>query len=130
MKTTLFLPFIFSLTVPLAASGYHCRYLSAKYATEAFKALSQYKEQNYLPIIDRYCESCSDSYVKPIVIEDIKYLPYQVKGYASLAINGKEVDLAYLYLDGKNLGYRFNCKTSAASEYLFAPKQAERFVGN
>lgn len=123
MKTTLFLMAIYSSIAACSAFAGHCKYLSAKYATEAFKDLSKYSKSAYLPIVDRYCAECMDEYVKPVVIEDIEYRPHQVKGYAGIVINGKEVDLAYLYLNGKNLGHRYNCKTPVASEYLFGPKQ-------
>lgn len=97
----------------------HCKFLSAKYAAKAFTDLSALVKAKEIPVIDKYCASCNDPYVKPIVIEKVGYKPHQVKGYASISINDKEVDLAYLYLNGRNLGYTYHCKTQAATEYLF-----------
>lgn len=128
MKKTYLLISIFILGLSANSfAGSHCKYLSAKYANKAYNDLKTLQETqskaSEFAIIDQYCESCKDTYVKPIILEKVEYRPFkQVRGYASIAINGKEVDLAYLYLNGKNLGFRYNCKTAAASEYLFGSK--------
>lgn len=98
----------------------HCKYLSVKHVTELFDELAQFKAQHSTPVIDYYCGPCNDDYVRPIVLEELEYKPHHVKGFASVLINGKAYDFAYLYLKGKNLGHKYNCKTNVSSETLFA----------
>lgn len=109
-----------SSLISFSIQASHCKYISAKYATKAFEDLARYKRSSNIPVVDQFCESCEDAYVKPIVIEELEYKTYQVKGFASISINGEEVDLAYLFLNGENLGHSYNCKTQVASQFLFA----------
>ncbi|MCO4753416.1 MAG: hypothetical protein KC478_02985 [Bacteriovoracaceae bacterium] len=103
----------------------HCKYLSVKHINAAFNELAQYKAQTSTPIVDYYCKSCNDTYVRPIVLEELEYKPHQIKGFASIFINGKQMDLAYLYLNGQNLGHKYNCKTDIASKVLFGSKDKD-----
>lgn len=116
-KLTIFLALFTSVSV----NASHCKYLNVKSANEAFKELSKLKGQGGYPIIDRFCKECGDTYIKPIVLDSLEYRPYQVKGYASVLINGAEMDFAYLYLEGENLGAKYDCETSSAKN-LFTGK--------
>lgn len=122
MKKQKFFTFILTLFTSISLKASHCMYLDAKSATQVFEELREYKGESEWAIIDQYCRSCGDTYIRPIVLENLEYRPYQVKGFASILINGKEMDFAYLYLRGENIGAKHNCKTSGASENLFTSK--------
>ncbi len=108
----------FFATFPVNASL--CKYLNSKRATQAFERLINYKKERSIAIVDKYCEACGDTYVEPLVLEEITYRPYDVKGFASIGINGKERDLAFLYLEGENLGHKYGCKAANVHASLFS----------
>lgn len=119
MKKYSFTLGLIALFVSTSTFAGHCKYLPAKDAMKVFEKLSSYKKGKKIAVIDEYCKPCKDSYVKALVIDQIAYAPYEVKGYGSISINGKPKDLAFLYLDGKNLGAEFNCKTTVSDATLF-----------
>ena len=114
---TIFLALFTSVSV----NASHCKYLSAKSATQVFEELSALKSKGDYAIVDRFCKECGDTYIRPIVLDSLEYRPHQVRGYASVLINGAEMDFAYLYLEGKNLGSKYDCETSSAKN-LFTGK--------
>src|SRR5690554_1554136 len=77
--------------------GGHCKFLSAKYAAQAFELLRQHDKASAIAVVDHYCQECLDPYVRPLVVDRLEYRAHQVKGYGGIAINGEVVDLAYLF---------------------------------
>lgn len=101
----------------------HCKYLSVKHVSELFNELAQFKASKSIPVLDYYCRPCNDTYVRPIVVQELEYKTHDVKGFASILINGKEYDFAYLFLNGQNLGHKYQCKTEVSSKTLFPTQE-------
>lgn len=87
-----------------------CQAILGVDAQKIVKMLREHKLNNSIAVIDKYCHSCRDQYVKPIVIEQIELKDFQVRGYKEVYINRKKIDLAYIYLNGENLAEKIGCK--------------------
>jgi len=99
------------------ASG-QCEIISASKAVQAMQILNEKLANSPLMVIDNYCEACMDELPRPIVVESIEHKIVQADTLSSLKINGKVVDLAYIYVDGENLANQIGCKTIAVSKNL------------
>lgn len=69
-----------------------------------------------LMIVDQYCEYCMDPYPRPIVIDEVE-VDHDQNSYF-LKINGEKIDIAFIYVDNKNLAHAAGCKTIAISETI------------
>lgn len=103
--------FIFTLATffSITAMADQCQLISS---AEADRALSLLKPGM---VVSRFCEACGDT--EPTSTEVIYSVSgYKVNGVAELSVNGKTVDLAYLYLQvapGKkiNVALAIGCET-------------------
>lgn len=72
-----------------------------------------------IAVIDSYCISCNDNYVKPIVIDKVEVKAHNVNGFYTLNVNDQPLELANIYLDGENLAYKVGCESKFATRYLY-----------
>lgn len=122
MKLHTYLISFFLLSTNCFAKDY-CKYLSVKHASELFNELAQFKARKSIPVLDYYCRPCNDSYVRPIVVKELEFKTHEIKGFASILINGEPYDFAYLFLKGQNLGHKYQCKTEVSSKTLFLTQE-------
>jgi hypothetical protein len=108
---------IFSL-MSLSAFADQCSVLKISSANIAKEILSTHLSSNKIAVIDKFCESCMDKRAMPIVIDSIETKDFQVKGYKEIYINKQKIDLAYIYINGKNIATSIGCRTIGVSEYL------------
>jgi hypothetical protein len=101
-----------------SAYGAICKYLPSASIKDAKSLLDSFKKANSIAVVDKFCESCLDRSPKPIVIDTVEITPHSVTGYAGILLNGEAVDLAYLYLNGENLSFKYNCHTKYTSRFL------------
>ena len=92
------------------ANASQCQAVKGIDAIKVEKLLTDFKAKNSIAVIDRYCLSCRDQYVEPIVIEQVELRDFQVRGYKEIYVNQKKIDLAYIYLNGENLAEKIGCK--------------------
>jgi hypothetical protein len=109
---------IILMTQISSAHGAICKYLPSASIKDAQSLLESFKKSQDIAVVDKFCESCLDRSPKPIVIDSIEVYNHSVSGYAGLKLNGKTIDLAYLYLNGENLSFKYNCQTKYISRYL------------
>lgn len=109
---------ILIFTLNTIAFADQCSALPLKQAYQAEQILKDFTKKNSIAVIDRFCEACMDTMVKPIVIDSIKIKDFQVKGYKEILINDKKIDLAYIYLNGENLAEKIGCKVIGNSYFL------------
>jgi len=104
--------YFFTLSIVLIgqAKASQCQAIKGVDALKVEKLLNEFKANNPIAVIDRYCLSCRDQYVKPIVIDQIEIKDFQVRGYKEIYVNQKKIDLAYIYLNGENLAEKIGCK--------------------
>lgn len=102
-----------------------CVSLSEKQVEKVVKLLDEYQSKNQIPVIDSFCEFCTDKYPKPIFVDSVESQSItSTRGPAAgitehrITINGEIVDLAYLYINGKNLAHTVGCDTYGVSEFL------------
>lgn len=104
-----------------------CIFLSDQQVTKAIQILEKWNSKNEIPVIDSFCEFCTDKYPKPIILESANIskdidlrLPANLKNesISKIEVNGTVVDLAYLYVDGKNLAFEVGCETYGVSKEL------------
>ena len=95
-----------------------CSTLPADKAQQAYKIIDKFIKSNEIAVLDIYCEACRDDYPIAIVADSVDIKEFQVKGYKEVLINDKNVDLAYLYLNGENIAKMVGCKTMGVDQYL------------
>lgn len=115
MKFTCFILLICSVQNALAGQ---CHYISKIQADKALAILESHKDKSALFVIDQYCESCMDSYPKPILVDSFSVQKHRMKNIFEISINTNTIDAAYTYVDGSNLATLIGCKTVAVSKYL------------
>lgn len=94
-----------------------CKNLTAGQANKAKSFIQKsYQVTKNIPVIDYLCEHCGDSYIKPIVMDSVKLK--NNGNLFELMINGKPQNLAYLYLNGRNIAHYVGCKPKAVSKFL------------
>lgn len=95
-----------------------CSVLPMKSAVQAQDLLEKHLHTHSIAVIDKYCESCRDESVQPIVIDKVELRDFQVVGFKQVYVNNKKLDLAYIYLGGVNIAEQIGCKTRGISKYL------------
>ena len=111
MKLTTIFIFFFSIK----AFSSQCVDLKYNQASKALKIVNNSKINKEFYVLDKYCESCLDTYPKPILLNDIEI--DSSDSISHILINGKVEDLAYIYVDGENLAQKVNCRTIAVSKF-------------
>ena len=88
-------------------------------ANKALKILKTLQKKNPIMVIDKFCEFCqNESRPNPIVVTKISMVKDSSRKIASILINKKKVDLAYIFVNGDNLAKAINCETYAVSANL------------
>jgi hypothetical protein len=103
-----------------------CKFVNKKSANKIYTLLNQYHAFEEIAVIDSYCKECMDDYVKPIVIDKIELKPHTIKGYFTLNINDKPLELTHTYFKGENLGYKVGCDSKFATKYLYQNNRKRR----
>lgn len=108
---------IFLLALSASAFAHQCISLDRDQAIGAQLAIEKVSKKvpDFL-VIDQYCEHCLDPYPRPIVVDEVK-ITHDSKSYY-LYINGEKIDIAYIYVDNKNLANLAGCKTIAVSKII------------
>ena len=111
----LFILLLFVISAP--AFAVQCINLSKDQALAAQLAIEHVSKKvpDFL-VIDQYCEHCLDAYPRPIVVDEVT-VTHDAKNYY-LLINEEKVDIAYIYVDNKNLASLAGCKTIAVSKII------------
>lgn len=104
------------------SSNIQCQKLSKLQARKAYQFLNHFRlKSKHIPIVDYYCEQCLDSYVRPIVMDDnsiqVKRNKNEPKTW-NLFINGEVLNVAHLFLNNVNLGYRIGCMPKYVSKRI------------
>lgn len=102
----------------LNAIAAQCVVLPEEKANKAVELLIKHKKRNPIAVIDLYCEACRDEYPRPIVLENVELINFQVEGYKQIMINNKKIDLAYSYLNGVNIASMIDCKAIGVKKYF------------
>lgn len=96
-----------------------CKSLEIAKANRALRILETLQKKSPIMVIDKFCEFCeNESFPNPIVVNKITLVKDANRKIASIFINKKKVDLAYIFVDGNNLAKAINCKTYAVSANL------------
>lgn len=104
-----------------------CVSLSKPQLKSALKILRENQKSSDMFVVDSYCEYCQEDYPKAIVVDKFsgettskstsRFLANSA-GESKLLINGKAVDLAYIYVNGENLAQKVGCETFGVSKVL------------
>lgn len=93
-----------------------CRTLSTAQGEKALQLLLE-ADSSELFVVDQYCEHCFDEYPRPILVDSYEIRKTSKKS-VELYINGKVMDLAYLYVEGENMALNISCHIIAVSKNL------------
>jgi len=97
------------------AKNLECENLNEKQANRALELLKTELKKDVF-VIDKYCESCFDSYPSPILVESIDVKKDSANFH--IEINNNIVDITYLYVEGRSLASFAGCETIAVSPFL------------
>ena len=106
----------------LPALADQCAYISKEQAIAAISRLS------LNDTIYNLCEPCGDKIAEPSLIFDLGAATVDYKNYWQVMVNGKGIDLAYVFvdsgLDGKlvNLAIAADCEVTSVSATIDAEK--------
>lgn len=114
------------LLFSISSFAAECKFINKKSANRIYSILNQHHAFEEIAVIDSYCKECMDEYVKPIVIDKIELKPHTIKGFFTLNINNKPIELSHIYLKGENLGYKVGCDSKFATKYLYQSKKKTR----
>lgn len=108
---------IFIFLTNASAFAEQCISLNRTQAIKAQVAIENVslKVKDFL-VIDHYCEHCFDPYPKPIVVDSV-HVDHDKNGYY-IKINDEKIDIAYIYVDNKNLASLAGCKAIAVSNEI------------
>ena len=103
------------LAVPVFAD--QAAYITEKEAKNAVKLLKDEK------VLIHFCEPCGDTAQEAVVIETIEAVKTGYQEYWEVKVNGKGIDLAYIYYQRKknkwmNVAMKLKIDVSDVSEYL------------
>ena len=98
--------------------SFECKYLPEDQAQKAAQILQNHMKKNQISVIDKYCQSCQNKEVAPILLDKIKSLNSQISGFKYLIINNREADLAHIYVNGESLSYKVNCLSKRSPQFL------------
>ena len=103
--------------LPSLANADQCALIPQDVAEKAYTLLSQSKDYT------DFCAPCNDTepvtkQIKTLDIQSV-YLKYADETLYQILINDKPIDIAYIYINGKNLGMQANCTPiSMVPEYI------------
>ena len=110
---------IFSTALVFAIPVYadQAAYISEKQAKKAVKLLKKKK------VLMHLCEPCGDTVPESIEIDTIEAVKTGYQDYWEVKVNGKGIDLAYIYYERKknkwkNAAMKLKIEVSGVSEYL------------
>lgn len=99
--------FVCILFISLDATADQCAFINKNTRDIAYNLLKS--TETYLD----FCPSCGDIAPKEFKINDLYYknIEYSENGeqFYQIYINGRPVDIAYVYINGKNLGMQSDC---------------------
>ena len=106
-----------ALAFATPVSADQAAYISEKQAKKAVKLLKDKKQIKHL------CEPCGDTVPETVEIETIEAVKTDYMDYWEVKINGKGVDLAYIYYKRKknkwmNVAMKLDIEVSDVSKYL------------
>jgi hypothetical protein len=106
-----------SLSLAHTARADQCAWNEEAHATKAASILAKH------PKVLEYCEPCGDKAPGEPFVADTVAVTTPERGYKELSINGKEIDLAYVYVQVsstqyKNLAKLAGCPASGVSPSL------------
>lgn len=95
-----------------------CSVIPKLKANKALSLLKNFKHNNSIAVIDKYCKACRDESPQAIVIDEVSISDFQIKGYREVKINNEVIDLAYYYLNGENIAQMVGCNTIGVDRLL------------
>jgi hypothetical protein len=105
--------------ISISSFAAECKFIKKSSANKLYSILNQHHAFEEIAVIDSYCKECMDDYVRPIVIDKIELRPHTIKGYFTIQINNKPLELSHIYLKGENLGHKIGCSSKFSSKYLY-----------
>lgn len=98
-----------------------CQYITKAQAVKAAKLLASAKS------IDHFCEPCNEA--RPTHLQVLTQLGLRYTGsneYWTVSVNNEDIDLAYTYVNSKNLAMLVKCDVHGVSETLGGPAPLPR----
>lgn len=89
-----------------------CAYVSLSEARKAMQVLTEAKSVKSL------CELCGEKKAQSVVIESLTMKKTGLDRFWEIRINNTGIDLAYTYVDGKNLAQMAGCQTEGVRDQL------------
>lgn len=108
---------IFTFALSITAFADQAAYITEEQAKEAVELL---KDRG---TIKHFCQPCNDKSVRTEKIETIEAVPAGYENYWEVKVNGKGIDLAYVYYEKKkgkwkNAAQRLDIKVSDVPRFL------------
>lgn len=89
-----------------------CAYITKTQAFSAAKVLR--KGAN----VQLFCEPCGETKSTSVFVETVEVRKTGYDNYFQVLINGQGIDLAYTYVNGRNLGLAIGCDATNVSSFL------------
>lgn len=103
---------ILTLSILLLFSSAHadqCASIEKSQAVKAMEVLSTANNINWL------CEPCGEKSPRSIQVNSLEIKSIDQKNDWAVFLNGQNLDIAYTFVDGKNLAYIVQCPATGVS---------------
>ena len=86
------------------------------------QARRAYEEVKRAQLVDALCELCGQSTPERLFVDDVQITRSSYQDgktrYYEVLVNGRSIDLAYTYVDGKNLANKVGCPAVGVSDTI------------
>lgn len=106
------IPFLVSILTVQIASADQCAYLDKQTATAAAQSILKGQDIKFL------CEPCGETVASKVDLKTLSINKVNIENFWEISINGKNIDLAYTFVDGKNLAIKSGCPVEGVSPLI------------
>jgi len=107
----LLLALSFSL-IGFAAHADQCAYITLAQAKKAVRVLLSAER------VQSFCEPCGETTPETLSVQSLGLRKVDYENYWEVQINESGIDLAYTYVNGKNLAMKAGCEARNVSEQI------------